>query len=73
MKLSLVQKFLFSAIVFAIGCASSLWLESNQASTNPFFANGASYASPVSLPQASRELRDVVPAESAGASTEKAN
>lgn len=57
--MSLLQKLGFGAIVFGIGCASSLWLESSQ-STNPFFTSGDQYSSPVNLPsRESAEMRRV--------------
>ncbi len=48
MKLSIAQKIGFVALTFALGCASSLWLESSGPS-NRFFENGAVLASPISL------------------------
>lgn len=50
MKLSSIQQFGFAVLVFGLGCASSLWLESSSAPSNPFFQDGASLAGPVSFP-----------------------
>lgn len=49
MRLSSLQQFGFAVAVFALGCASSLWLESSN-NQNPFYKDGALIAAPVGMP-----------------------
>ncbi len=55
MRLSSIQQFGFAIAVFALGCASSLWLESS-GKQNPFFPEGATLAAPVGLPSDGADL-----------------
>jgi hypothetical protein len=58
-KMTFVQQIGFVVAVFALGCATSLLLESDR-TANPFFSEGSQFASPVGLPpRESAELRQV--------------
>ncbi len=62
MKLSTLQQFGFAVLVFGLGCASSLWLESSSP-TNHFYQEGAIMAGPMSLPSNTNQVETRTPRE----------